>query len=188
MFRYEANLINGENEWNLIEGTKNISNNEITLKNDTKVNFLPVNLLHYQEYIIDFELYNMCDNRIEFGIVNGPEPLTIRQDINKTNIYVSNLYHKELEQNVFKTTGNWRNFKIIKKSRKSAFYVENNKYDIDHRIRGMNFYLRKWAGGLPENYIKVKNIKITVLNALTCNCKRKVGLFLPSFIMLIFLS
>ena len=83
MFRYEANLDNGDSEWELIEGTKSISNNEITLKGVTNVKFLPVNLLHYKEYIIDFELYNMGNDRIEFGIVDGPEPLKIQQDIQK---------------------------------------------------------------------------------------------------------
>ena len=87
-----------------------------------------------------------------------------------------------------KKTGNWRNFKIIKKSAKSAIYVESNRYDIGHRIRGMHLYLRKWVGGVSDDYIKVKNIKITVLNAPSCKCKRKSGLFLPRFIMITLLS
>ena len=173
MLIYEADLYNGSDDWDLIEGEKIISNGEITLSNATQIRYIPVDLLHYSRYIIDFELYSSSDNRIHIGVANGTSDLRFWRDTNTTHVRIGDLYAKDYMYNDFEAINKWRNFRIINNLTKSSVTIENNRYDINYPIKGRYLYLRKWL----DEYIKVRNIRITIIKSLTYKCNRSMKSF-----------
>ena len=164
MFRYEANLIDGNNEWKSTMGSKTISNGEIDISADSEARFIKVDLLHFSRYIIEFELYNIGDNRIKFGVHEGTNSLHIDQDIYNTSIIIDNLYSKTLDYNIFSTTEQWISYRIIRNMTKSEFFAGTTRFEIDKPIKGRYFYINKWY----NDFIKVRNLKITVFRSFTC--------------------
>ena len=104
MYRYEANLIDGEDEWKNTDGSKTISNGEISVSAVSTAYFVKVDLLHFSSYVIEYELYNNGDNRIDVGVLEGTNSLRINQDIHTTIIRIYNLYTKTLDYNIYSTT------------------------------------------------------------------------------------
>ena len=165
---YEANLFNGQRDWNATEGAVSISNGEITVSRVNSVRYISVDLLRYKQYIVDFELFNSGDNRIRFGIIDGINNLDVIQDIATTIFSIYGLYVKTLDYNIYNITNQWKNIKIIRNLSKSTLFIENSRFDINHPIRGRYLWFYKWY----IEYIKVRNIRITVLSSMTCKANK----------------
>lgn len=165
---YEANLFNGENDWVATQGQSNISNGEITVSAVSILKYISVDLLRFKRYIIDFELFNVGDNRITFGIMDENNKFYVRQGIATTNISISDKCIKELDYNIYNTTNQWKNIKIIRNISMSTIFIESSRYDLNYPIKGRYFYLYKWY----SLYIKVRNIRITILSSVTCRANK----------------
>ena len=67
---------------------------------------------------------------------------------------------------------------------KSEFSVGTKKFEIDKPIKGRYFFINKWQ----NDYIKVRNLTITVFRSFTCrfnmSCYRKNNLFVLTLLLI----
>ena len=148
-------------------------NDELTIEAITQVQFSCVNLTKYKYFLVEMQIFNPTNNRMDVGINGGGKAIFISQGAGYPVLYELVNGNVNLVRSfpviLFNETNVWHKIQIEKKGKEITLRFDENIYDMPYDSKGDYIYFRKWSA----SFIKIKDIKILTTSLPSCKCQKQ---------------